>query len=109
MPLEKHIHGEESADTQSSSMESKAKSFPLCIPRQKLLLLKATDKKLALYTYNLHPTIQSSLSASLQKLSQWHNARSHLQVKLLTPTVGICLNDRCYVFLALCNIQLIFS
>ena len=81
MPLETHIHGNES-DTQSSSKESKSKSFSLCVPRQKFLMLNATDKKLTLYTYNLHPTIQSSLSSNLQKLSQWHNARSHLQVGL---------------------------
>ena len=93
IPLETHVHGHDS-DTQSSSKDSsKSKSFQLCVPRQKFLLLKATDKKLTLYTYNLHPTIQSSLSSTLQKLSQWHNARSHFQVmKYLCSlsTVVIC-------------------
>ncbi|GAB1288821.1 KICSTOR complex protein SZT2 [Apodemus speciosus] len=56
-------------------------------PRQRLLLLEVTDKKLL--TYNWAPDLGASLGRALIRLVQWQNARAHLISCLLSQKLGL--------------------
>ncbi|XP_052033126.1 KICSTOR complex protein SZT2 isoform X1 [Apodemus sylvaticus] len=58
-------------------------------PRQRLLLLEVTDKKLQLLTYNWAPDLGASLGRALIRLVQWQNARAHLISCLLSQKLGL--------------------
>ncbi|XP_028748995.1 KICSTOR complex protein SZT2 isoform X1 [Peromyscus leucopus] len=58
-------------------------------PRQRLLLLEVTDKKLQLLTYNWAPDLGAALGRALIRLVQWQNARAHLIFCLLSQKLGL--------------------
>lgn len=58
-------------------------------PRQRLLLLEVTDKKLQLLTYNWAPDLGAALGRALIRLVQWQNARAHLISCLLSQKLGL--------------------
>ncbi|XP_028937849.1 KICSTOR complex protein SZT2 isoform X3 [Ornithorhynchus anatinus] len=58
-------------------------------PRQRLLLLRVTDRKLQLLTYNWSADLGAALTRDLGRLVQWQNARGHLVHCLLSQKLGL--------------------
>nr|KAG5703226.1 hypothetical protein BaRGS_034137 [Batillaria attramentaria] len=59
------------------------------VPRQRLLLLVAYDKKLVVYMYNWASDVAAMLEQKVTKLVQWHNARTHILSSILSQKMGL--------------------
>ncbi|KAK7100732.1 hypothetical protein V1264_023626 [Littorina saxatilis] len=59
------------------------------IPRQKLLIMFAYEKKFVVYMYNFGSEVTSGVDKTVKRIVHWHNARSHLLNSLLSQKMGL--------------------
>eukprot|EP00057_Strongylocentrotus_purpuratus_P010158 XP_011664632.1 PREDICTED: protein SZT2 [Strongylocentrotus purpuratus] len=64
-------------------------SMRLVVPRQRLLLLHATNKQLKVFIYNWSNDKLSSVDKLFQRLVMWHNTRAHFLDCLVSQKMGL--------------------
>ncbi|XP_063962374.1 KICSTOR complex protein SZT2-like isoform X2 [Lytechinus pictus] len=66
-----------------------SQSMRLVVPRQRLLLLHATNKQLKVFIYNWSNDKLSSVDKLFQRLVMWHNTRAHFLDCLVSQKMGL--------------------
>ncbi|GIY97001.1 KICSTOR complex protein SZT2 [Caerostris extrusa] len=69
--------------------ESLSPTIPTFVPRQRLLLVYAEDKKVTVYLYNWSQDLTQNIMESITRLNKWHHYRNSLLNNLLFQKIGI--------------------
>ncbi|XP_070564104.1 KICSTOR complex protein SZT2-like isoform X4 [Ptychodera flava] len=90
-PLEPGLASSDKASDYVSNVSLGAGTLPIqiIVPRQRLFLLTAQKKQIAIYTYNWSSELNNMLDKLSNRLFLWHNARSHLLQCIVNQKMGL--------------------
>ncbi|XP_071484492.1 KICSTOR complex protein SZT2-like [Diadema antillarum] len=72
-----------------TGLKQHPQSLRLIVPRQRLLLLQASNKQVKVFVYNWSNDKLSALDKLFQRLVKWHNARAHFLDCLVSQKMGL--------------------